>query len=142
MRKIDLVVIHCSDSTFGDVALIDQWHKARGWDRCGYHKVILNGRRSKSEYDPVLDGWVELGRHEDDIGAHVEGWNAHSIGVCLIGRDAFTIWQTLALVRLLKDLRVRYALPASAFKGHCDIPDVTKTCPNFNTQRLIHEIWG
>ena len=45
MREIKKIIIHCSDSEFGDAALIDKWHKERGWTGIGYHYVILNGCR-------------------------------------------------------------------------------------------------
>jgi hypothetical protein len=44
VRKIDTIVIHQSDSAFGNAAVIDKWHRERGWSGIGYHWVILNGR--------------------------------------------------------------------------------------------------
>lgn len=52
---------------------IDAMHRARGWSGIGYAAVIR------------LDGREEIGRGYDKVGAHVEGWNSVSFGVCIIG---------------------------------------------------------
>ena len=76
MRQIKEIIIHCSDSPEGrnDTANdIRSWHKKRGFNDIGYHYVIL------------LDGTIEVGRAEDQIGAHCSNHNANSIGICYIG---------------------------------------------------------
>ena len=51
MRKINKIILHCSDSAWGSAAAIDRWHVERGMRRIGYHYVILNGvRHSSGEY--------------------------------------------------------------------------------------------
>ena len=136
MRKINEIILHCSDSSFGDAAIIDSWHKERGWSGIGYHYVILNGRPKRSkDYNPLLDGEVQKGRADKNVGAHARGHNAHSIGICLIGVDRFTIAQLESLVGLIKELGV------ASIKGHCDY-DKGKTCPNFNAEligKLVRE---
>jgi hypothetical protein len=37
MRAIKQIIIHCSDSEFGNVIQIDRWHRERGWKGIGYH---------------------------------------------------------------------------------------------------------
>ena len=73
MRKISLIIIHCSavgpDRT-SSAEDIDKWHKDRGFKCIGYHYVI---RR---------DGSIEPGRPEWMIGAHCVNHNKYSIGVC------------------------------------------------------------
>jgi N-acetylmuramoyl-L-alanine amidase len=135
VRTIDLVVVHCSDSSWGDAAAIRKWHtdpvpKGRGWADIGYHYVLLNGHRdSRRVYYEADDGLLERGREEAVPGAHVEGHNAHSIGVCLVGPD-FTDTQKAAAARLVADLCQRYALdPAAQVKGHREMPHVQKQCP-------------
>jgi N-acetylmuramoyl-L-alanine amidase len=87
MRKlsnIKKIIIHCSDSEFGDVKIIDQWHKARGWRGCGYHYVITNGVLTHGKpYNNDHDGLIQPGRPLRDIGAHCKGHNHDSIGICL-----------------------------------------------------------
>jgi hypothetical protein len=85
MRVIDTIVIHQSDSGFGTASLIDEWHRARGWSGIGYHRVILNGWVTHTEFRPECDGMIQAGRALECVGAHVRGHNATSIGICLIG---------------------------------------------------------
>lgn len=130
MRTISQIILHCSDSRFGNAELIDAWHRERGWDGIGYHYVICNGHpNAGSEYDPASDGLVQHGRPVEKPGAHAKGHNAHSLGVCLIGERRFTGMQLAALSGLLHILQKRYALPARAVLGHCEL-DPRKTCPN------------
>lgn len=67
------IIWHHSLSDFGDVHDIDSWHKARGFDGCGYHFVI------------TIDGEVQAGRDVTMRGAHALGRNSDSIGVCICG---------------------------------------------------------
>lgn len=104
------VIIHCSDSPFGDAATIDRWHKERGWKMIGYHYVILNGvRKSASKYIEIDDGKIEEGRPLGMKGAHTYGHN-DSIGICLIGNsNSFTVKQLMTLEdKLLPELREIY----------------------------------
>src|SRR3972149_8779111 len=86
MRDIKKIIVHCSDSTFGDARAIDRWHRERGWECVGYHWILCNGHRtSMSEYSTEVDGLIEPGRPARMVGAHCKGHNADSIGICLIG---------------------------------------------------------
>jgi N-acetylmuramoyl-L-alanine amidase len=129
VRPINQLVVHCSATQAGrnfTAADVDAWHKQRGFDDIGYHYVVR------------LDGKVEPGRPESRIGAHAAGYNAHSIGVCLIGgldgqgraANTFTPAQFAALESLLLDLRGRY--PKAQILGHRDLPKVAKACPSFD----------
>ena len=126
MRKITLIVIHCSavrpDQT-SSVAQIDTWHRQRGFHLgIGYHYVV---RR---------DGTVEPGRPEWLIGAHCVNHNAHSIGVCYEGgldirgqpADTRTAEQKAAMRQLLEELHGRY--PQALIVGHHDL-NPQKDCP-------------
>lgn len=128
MRKISLIIIHCSavkPSQHSSVQDIDQWHRARGWKSCGYHFVV---RR---------DGTVEVGRRLDEIGAHCVNRNAHSIGICYEGgldengkpADTRTEAQHRALCSLVKELLTSF--PKAIVVGHRDL-DPRKKCPCFN----------
>jgi len=52
---------------------IDSWHRDKGWNGIGYHFVVR------------FDGTVEAGRPLSQVGAHVEGINEKSIGICFSG---------------------------------------------------------
>ena len=76
MRKIDLVVVHCTASRPDQhisVEMLDKMHKARGWKGIGYHYYITR------------DGQLHLGRREEEIDAHARHYNARSIGICYEG---------------------------------------------------------
>jgi len=135
VRKIDLIVFHCSDSTWGDRDAIDKWHQQRGWSGIGYHYVILNGFiHSNSKYDQELDGIIQTGRPLKSSGAHVRGLNKHSIGICLIGKHHFTSAQLLSVRELMKQIRKELQCELKV-KAHYELDD-KKTCPNINANLL------
>lgn len=123
-REIKEIIVHCTATRPGvraDVAAIDQWHKARGFKMqkgsghyCGYHFVVSP------------NGNIERGRLLREMGAHVVGHNARSIGVVYAGgldsqgksADTRTLAQKDALVWLLGHLKERW--PKANIKGHRD----------------------
>jgi N-acetylmuramoyl-L-alanine amidase len=134
LRAINEIIIHCSDSDFGDRDIIDSWHRKRGWDGIGYHYIITNCYpyshllRDKTP-DIKADGEVQLGREIHQVGAHCKGNNSESIGICLIGKDTFTGKQLNALIKLIKHLQGIHDLNNYDIKGHYEYNPL-KTCPN------------
>lgn len=136
MRKINQIIIHCSDTIEGKNFTVDdikKWHKARGWTDIGYHYVVY------------LDGSIHKGRDEEVVGAHCEGHNAHSIGVCYIGgkeagtfraKDTRTKAQKEALIRLLMKLVCKY--PDAEIVGHRDLAN--RKCPCFDAKNEYRNI--
>ena len=117
MRRIDLIVIHCTASRPDQhitMEQLDKMHKARGWKCCGYHYYIT-----------------------EMVGAHARHYNAHSIGVCYEGgldekgrpADTRTPAQKLALHTLLVSLKADF--PDAEIMGHCELEGVHKACPCF-----------
>lgn len=132
MRKINKIIIHCSDSEWGDVDDIDQWHKERGWDGVGYNYVITNGRPKSGDYQEAWDGRIQEGRPVSKQGAHCKGENHDSIGICLIGKHHFTSNQLYrALPDLLISLMYTYNIPIDNIYSHHHF-NKDKTCPNFS----------
>jgi hypothetical protein len=140
------IVLHCSDSTFGDASLITAWHQARGWRTIGYHYVINNGfPKSNKTYIASADGRVEAGRPLDtddfidapEVGAHVKNHNSESIGICLIGKGTYTKKQLIALAELLKQLLTTHkaVVKIANVVGHYEL-DATKTCPKIHMPEL------
>lgn len=130
MRQIREIIIHCSATHPGmDIgrAEIRQWHVDKGWTDIGYHHII---RRS---------GEVEQGRPHDQVGAHVQGHNAYSIGICMVGGinragqpDCnFTAAQWAALHDLVSDLVETY--DGVTVTGHRAYT-TAKACPTFDAQ--------
>lgn len=143
MSLITHIIVHCSDSEFGNVAMIREWHLARGWLDIGYHKVIENGHPSKLLVDLARDGRVTDGRkldadnfiRPDEVGAHALGYNARSIGICLIGVKDFTSNQIQSARHLVYSLMTLHAIPLEHVLGHCETESGKaegKTCPNMD----------
>ena len=137
MREINKIIVHCSDSDFGDADTIDHWHKKRGWDGIGYHYVITNGViQPHTNYSLAHDGLIQVGRPIEKQGAHCRGENKTSIGICLIGRHHFTAIQLCTALPILLHYYMReYSLDQKQVFGHRDFND-KKTCPNIDTVLL------
>ena len=76
MRRIDLIVIHCSATRVTQdfsVKDLEACHLARGFKTIGYHYYITK------------DGHPHRCRPEEMAGAHARRYNAHSIGICYEG---------------------------------------------------------
>lgn len=135
MRKIEKLFVHCSATKpTMDIGAkeIREWHvQGNGWKDIGYHFVI---RRN---------GVVEDGRPIEQVGAHVAGHNANSVGVCLVGgidekgsaEANFTPGQWKALIRVLRVLKAEY--PKATIHGHNEF--AAKACPSFNVQKWLKE---
>lgn len=135
MRKsTQYLVIHCSATpashTHVDAKEIDRWHRAKGWLKIGYHFVITR------------DAVLEKGRALIDVGAHAQGFNHCSVGICLVGgmsedmkstADNFTGQQREVLHLILDDLEKLY--PAATIVGHWEL-DAKKACPVLNMDHL------
>lgn len=128
-RTINRIIVHCTATPEGRVETVEsirRMHKAKGWADIGYHYLIgLNGER-----------WN--GRNVNLVGAHCEGYNTNSIGVCYVGgcdknmkaKDTRTDKQKAALIALLKDLRKLY--PKAKIVSHRDLDRKGKACPSFD----------
>jgi N-acetylmuramoyl-L-alanine amidase len=133
-QGVRFLVVHCSASPPNarvNASVIDRWHRERGFRKIGYHYVINR------------DGGVEVGRARDEVGAHAEGFNNSSLGICLVGgvdtkgapENNFTKPQFASLTRLLTALRKDY--PAAEVLGHRDLPNVKKACPSFDVSEWL-----
>lgn len=152
MRPITNLIIHCSASPNGrtlfsgtagkpgfstPAAEINRWHKERGFQRrpeflkrqepslccIGYHFVV------------GVNGAVFNGRHLEEVGAHAQGFNGKSIGICLVGTDKFSVVQWDTLAALVSGLQKKF--PTATVLGHRDLPHVAKSCPGFSVRAWI-----
>jgi len=144
MRHISLLVVHHSESPGGDLAFIRYCHtapkpKGNGWNDVGYHYTIGNGL-PHGEWNACQDGEVETGRKHSVVGAHARGFNAHSLGICLIGhfdQTHPTARQLTALTHLLTILCEMYDLdPLDDIKGHGQL--MPSKCPGKNLTSLMN----
>lgn len=73
-NKTERIILHHADSSSCTADDIDKWHKGNGWTCIGYHFFIRK------------DGKIYRGRQENAVGAHAQGSNSDSIGICFEGR--------------------------------------------------------
>ena len=135
MKTNEYIIIHHSlvsrNKNSAQFKAIDNFHKRKGWGRCGYHYVI----------EP--DGKVEIGREHNEVGAHcTQKWmNYRSIGICLSGNfdlEEPTKEQKESLLKLLNELQAKYGIDDSKVKLHRDFATY-KTCPG---SRIPNDIRG
>lgn len=135
MRTINKIIVHCADTPEGrddKTADIKRWHtaappKGNGWSDIGYHYVV------------ELDGTIMPGRPVENVGAHCNGHNGDSIGVCYVGgcdknmrpKDTRTDAQKASLISLLRFLAAKY--PGAKIYGHRDF-NPGKSCPSFDAK--------
>lgn len=177
-RHVHTIVVHCSATPSGRwlrgargapgfvpaVNVIDAWHADRGFKRATQAVARFNPALRHVGYHYVvdLDGHVYTGRSLLEPGAHVAGFNAASIGICLVGgaeRDArYTALQWAALAQLVRLLCKQAGVPCLAplyprhgggVCGHRDLsPDTNangqlepnewlKTCPGFDVSAWL-----
>jgi len=137
------LIIHCSatwPSMKCNADIIRKWHLAKGWLDIGYHYVINR------------DGSLEQGRPTWAVGAHAEGYNTTSIGVCLVGgcpegnanaqENNFTPAQWERLERVVASILCTHPkIPRNTegILGHRDLPGVKKFCPSFDVAKWWKE---
>ena len=130
------IVIHCSQTRPSqkdvDAKWIDRIHRSNGWLKIGYARVLKR------------DGTWEQGREDDEVQAHVKGYNHCSIGICLVGGakeenwkledDNFTGEQFESLKKELTRLVIKY--PNARIVGHRDL-NPHKFCPSFDVREYL-----
>ncbi len=143
MRRIDLIVIHCTgtrESQRLSEEELEKYHRSIGFSECGYHFYV---RR---------DGNIVGMRDITKVGAHARGYNSHSIGIAYEGgldslgnpKDTRTIAQKFSLQSLVAALLRSF--PNVKIVGHRDLsPDLdgngkvephewVKSCPCFDVK--------
>lgn len=145
MRKIDKIIVHCtatdnrSNNRIKDLIEFHKgsplkkfwwggkWVPGRGFRNIGYHKYI----------DP--QGVLHNGRDVETIGAHCEGENAHSIGVCLGGLNDFRPIQFQTLKAVIINLCATFTLnPLTDVYPH-NYFNPNKSCPNFDLREWLEK---
>ena len=128
MRTITLIIIHCSATPEGRSLSFEECRRdhimPRHFRDIGYHFYITR------------DGTVHDGRPIEKVGAHCEGHNSHSIGICYEGgldangkpADTRTEAQRKALKSLVE--RMHRLFPKALIVGHHDL-NPRKACPCF-----------
>ena len=109
--RTDYIVLHHRAGN-GDAESIHNQHLNKGWSGIGYHFYVRK------------DGSIYRGRPIDTIGAHTEGKNSVSVGVCFEGDYHYTdkvmpSAQFKAGQELIAYLKGIY--PNAEIKGHRDL---------------------
>ena len=134
MRRIDWLVVHTAGAydfdakqvVYQSTQAIREYHKQHnGWRDIGYHWLIEE------------DGFARPGRPEHEQGAHVGGWNEHTLGICVAGAGDFAPFlpaQLASLVRLCALKCKEHRLTGIRVIGHREAPKhgappTPKTCP-------------
>ena len=150
-RRIDLIVLHCSDTRPSQNFTLEKLAASHG--PCGF------GKFPGYHFYVTRDGTLYYCRPLSLKGCHVKGYNAHSIGVCYEGghreneivlsggekekgkmknlpvskyEDNRTAEQMITLHFLLSTLHEMF--PRARIVGHRDLPGVAKACPCFDAR--------
>lgn len=110
-KKTDLIVLHHRGGN-GDAYSIHNLHLQNGWSGIGYHFYIRK------------DGSIYQGRPIECTGAHAQGHNNHSIGICFEGNfdvEGMTKAQIESGRDLIEFIRYRYSavLPLAKHSDLC-----------------------
>ena len=131
MRKIDMIVVHCSGSRCNHPYTVEQLRhdhvEVNGWFDIGYHYYITR------------DGKVHECRPVERMGAHARGANANSIGICYEGgldkngkaKDTRTDAQKKSMRELVQDICHRHDI--IDILGHRD------TSPDKNGNGIVEK---
>jgi hypothetical protein len=94
-----IVIHHSASKPSTTLEEITAWHKARGFNQVGYHKVI---------YD---DGTIMNGRPESTVPASVKDHNKATLAVCVTGNfevDQPTTFQLISLELVIKEWQTKW----------------------------------
>ena len=111
--KTEQIILHHSGVTvLQSVETIHNYHKnTNGWSGIGYHFYVRK------------DGNIYRGRPENTVGAHCQGQNYNSIGICFEGnfqKEEMSIKQIKAGRELVMYLLNKYNLLKEDVKKHND----------------------
>lgn len=144
------VMFHCSGTPINIDFTIDSLYQTHvgqnGWSSIGYHAYIR------------LDGTIYWCRPLDKSGAHAKGYNVPYFGVCLEGGykpveivngklpinwlnvaekwDKPTRKQLESTLDVLTEINEYISWKDLKIKGHYEVDENGKTCPNFMTEDL------
>lgn len=119
-QKTDYITLHHAEWSKCTVQDIHGTHKAKGWIGIGYHFFVRK------------DGKIYRGRPMWAVGAHVQGMNNCSIGICAEGAymtENMPSEQKKAIAELIDYIKTNY-YPNAKIVGHREIG--SSDCPGKN----------
>lgn len=118
-NSTDEIILHHAEAKSASVEEVNRWHLERGWTGIGYHFYIRK------------DGRIYRGRPEWAVGAHAQGHNSRSVGICVEGAymtETMPKTQFDALVWLVREEMAKY--PGAKVLRHRDVNSTD--CPGTN----------
>ena len=118
-NRTDEIILHHAEAKSASVEEVNRWHLERGWTGIGYHFYIRK------------DGRIYRGRPEWAVGAHAQGHNSRSVGICVEGAymtETMPEAQFDALVGLVREEMAKY--PGAKVLRHRDVNSTD--CPGTN----------
>ena len=117
-KSTDYIALHHAESVTCTAEDVDRWHKDNGWSGIGYHFFVKK------------NGEIYRGRPIDSMGAHVQGKNSSSVGICAEGDyqnydKVMPLPQKQAIKGLTAYLKNIY--PSAEIVGHGEIG--SSNCP-------------
>lgn len=104
------IVLYNANASTCTIEEINEWHKNNGWIGCSYHFLVRK------------DGTIYKGRPENVIGAHCQGSNTGSLGICFEGNymiETMPQVQCNAGIELIRYLLNEYG--TLAIFGHMEL---------------------
>lgn len=120
------IILHHAEATSCTPEQIHQWHLANGWSGAGYHFLVRK------------DGTVWRLRPEWAVGAHAQGANSDSLGVCFEGRyqtEEMPQAQIDAGRELVARLKAGYGI--SKVQRHKDVGSTDCPGKNFPFEAIV-----
>ena len=117
--KTTRIILHHAAASTCSAEDIHRWHKANGWAGAGYHFLVRK------------DGLIYRLRPEDKVGAHANGSNSDSIGICAEGNyqiETMPQAQKESLKELVSYIKGKYGI--SKVQKHSDVNNTS--CPGAN----------
>jgi len=108
--KTSYIVLHHAEAAQASVEDIHRWHLANGWSGCGYNYYVRK------------NGSIYRGRPREAIGAHCQGYNSISVGICAEGdyeNESMPPEQWQAILELVEELKQIY--PGARVVGHREL---------------------
>lgn len=125
-----LIIHHSASSRETTVETLTEWHKARGFETCGYHRVVDS------------NGTLHATRELTVQGAHALGCNHDSWGICVTGDNTHSdrMWSEVQIEALERFVDAACDLvPGLVVCGHRDAKG-SKTateCPGLDVRALL-----
>ena len=130
-NRTDEIILHHAEAKSASVEEVNRWHLERGWTGIGYHFYIRK------------DGRIYRGRPEWAVGAHAQGHNSRSVGICVEGAymtETMPKAQFDALVGLVREEMAKY--PGAKVLRHKDVNSTDCPGDNFPWQEVKVRVYS